>query len=129
MATVNELVFIDGIPYQVPVIGIERQAPILDRRAERTEDGDLDREVIGTFYNHTIAFGSTDKTDEYAALFEKLTEPVPFHTIVVPGSTGMYTYIAYIADAQDKLRRVARGDNYWNQLSARFIAKKPARLA
>ena len=38
---------IDGISYDVPLVSIKRTAEFLDKYAERTEDGDLKRELIG----------------------------------------------------------------------------------
>lgn len=69
------MITIDGVSFDVPVIGIVRRAEFLDKYAERTEDGVLHRELIGVYFNYQIQFGSTTDTTEYAALWTKLTEP------------------------------------------------------
>lgn len=123
------MIIIDGITYHVPVISIERTADFLDRYAERTEDGDLKRGLIGVYFNYTIAFGSTTDTNEYARLWAKLTEPVEFHTVTVPDEGGDYTFTAYFAGVKDRLRRIKDNKNYWTGLSVNFKAKTPARSA
>ena len=45
---------IDGQEYQVAVVEMQRKGDVLDLTANRTEDGVLHREVIGTFYNYTL---------------------------------------------------------------------------
>lgn len=121
------MIIIDGVTYDVPVIAIRREAPILDRSAERTEDGILHRSVIGTYYNYYIEWASISRTDEYAALHNVLTSPVEFHVVTVPGTSGTYTFTAYISSVKDELMKIHNGTNYWHKLSASFIAHDPAR--
>ena len=73
------MIRIDGVTYDVPVVSIQRNAELLDRMAERTEDGVLTRQVIGTYYNYTIEWGSIARTDVYNALYAVMTAPFPFH--------------------------------------------------
>ena len=37
---------VDGVEYKVGVLSMKRKGDILDKTANRTEDGDLHREVI-----------------------------------------------------------------------------------
>ena len=51
MAT-SKYIQIDNSEYKVPLISpMDRKGDILDLTANRTEDGVLHREVIGTYYN------------------------------------------------------------------------------
>lgn len=133
MKKISDFLVVDGRSYRVSVLTIEREAPILDKFAERTEDGALQREVIGTYYNYKIKFGSSfDAEDDYDKLYEALTSPTPFHTITVPyGRTGSHTYTAYISNVKDSVMQIREdekgAETLWENLSASFIAQKPAR--
>lgn len=122
------MITIDGTAYAVPVKRITRRADFLDKYAERTEDGVLHRELIGVYFNYSIEFGMTLDAAEYAALWDKLTEPEEFHTVVVPDEDGTsYTFTAYFASVGDELSRVRDAAVFWKSLKVNFIAKEPAR--
>lgn len=121
------MITIDGTDYDIPVLSIRRTADVLDKYAERTESGDLKREIIGVYFNYQLQFGRTTNTTEYAALWEKLTEPVEFHTVTVPDESGDYTFTAYFARISDELIK-SKAANFWKDLTVNFIAKSPARV-
>lgn len=121
------MVIVDGEAYDIPVIGLSRKADFLDKFAERTESGDLERELIGVFFNYQLQLGTTYDTTEYARLWDKLTEPVEFHTVTVPDEDGSYTFIAYFSNVGDELRTSENSKNYWQNLTVNFTAKSPAR--
>ena len=123
------MIRIDGVTYDVPVISIRRNAELLDRMAERTEDGVLKRQVIGMYYNYTIEWGSITRTDVYNALYAVMTAPVEFHQVVVPGTSGNFGFTAYISSVKDEVKKIHNGKAHWHKLSANFIAKEPARRA
>lgn len=120
-------IIIDGETYNIPILSIKRKADFLDKYAERTADGVLHRELIGVYFNYQLKLGSTTDTTEYARLWEKLTEPEEFHTVIVPDEDGDYTFTAYFSNVGDELRRMKNAKNYWNSLTVNFIAKEPAR--
>lgn len=120
------MIVIDGETYLVPVLSLERTADFLDKSAQRTEDGDLWRELIGVYFNYKLTFGAVPPA-EYSRLWEKLTEPVEFHTVTVPSSGGDYTFQAYFSGVSDKMLREYRGLNYFRDLTVDFTAKSPAR--
>lgn len=121
------MVIIDGITYNVPVISLKRKADFLDKFANRNENGDLLRELIGVYFNYQLQLGSTTDTAEYSRLWDKLTEPVEFHTVTVPDESGNYTFTAYFSNVGDEIRRQVASMNYWKNLTVNFIAKSPAR--
>ncbi len=122
------LITIDGVTYDVPVISIKRTADFLDKYAERTADGKLHRELIGVYFNYKLQFGSSFNIPAYAALWNKLTEPVEFHTVTVPDEDGIsYSFEAYFSGVGDDLRKVKDSQAFWKNLTANFIAQQPAR--
>lgn len=127
--TISDFLIVDGKTYNVGVIAIKRKAPTLDKFAERTEDGVLHREVIGTYYNYEIRYGSSyEYPDDYDSLFESITSPAPFHTITVPyGRRDSHTYQAYCSSTEDEIAMIRNGETFWTGLKTNFIAQKPAR--
>lgn len=119
---------VDGLVFHVPVVSVTRKADVLDRYANRTESGILRRSVIGVYYNYSIQFGATYDTKEYARLWDKLTEPVEYHEVVVPGTNGDYKFTAYITGVQDEVMLVRQAYNYFKNLQAEFTAQAPARI-
>lgn len=121
------MIIIDGITYKVPVISLKRKADFLDKYANRTENGVLQREMIGVYFNYQLQFGFTTDTTEYAALWDKLTEPEEFHQVTVPDESGNYTFTAYFANVGDEMLRKKGTANYFQNLTVNFTAKSPAR--
>jgi hypothetical protein len=52
---------------------------------------------------------------------------VEFHEVTVPDEDGDYTFTAYFSNVGDELLRKKAEKNYWKNLTANFIAQKPAR--
>lgn len=121
-----DYVVIDGQVYNVPVVSIKRRADFLDKMAERTNDGKLHRELIGVYFNYQLQFGQAPMAD-YAALWKKLTEPVEFHTVIVPDEDGSLQFEAYFSNVGDELVRIKGETRFWKNLTVNFIAREPAR--
>lgn len=75
----------------------------------------------------SVASGLEWDFTTYARLWDKLTEPVEFHEVTVPDEDGDYTFTAYFSNVGDELLRKKAEKNYWKNLTANFIAQKPAR--
>jgi len=121
------MLIIDGKSYNIPVVSLKRKADFLDKYASRTEDGVLQRELIGVYFNYQLQLGKTVDTQEYARLWRKLTEPVEFHTVTVPDESGDFTFTAYFSNLGDEIRKQVGSRNYWQNLTVNFTAKAPAR--
>jgi len=121
------MIIIDGTTYNVPVKSIKATADFLDKYAERTEDGTLQRELIGVYFNYRLEFGQDASAAEYAALWDKLTEPEEFHTVTVPDESGDYTFTAYFSNVGHELLKKKDARNFWKSLTVNFIARSPAR--
>lgn len=121
------MIKIDGMTFDVPVTDLSRSADFLDKFAKRTEDGGALRELIGVYFNYQLKLGIAEDATEYQRLWDKLTEPVEFHTVVVPGTVGDYTFKAYFSNVKDKMLMQRQQRNYWQDLTVNFTAKVPAR--
>ena len=122
------MLYIDGIGYKIDVLSVKRTADFLDKYAERTENGDLERELIGVYFNYKLQLGPGVDRAEYARMWDKLTEPVVFHEVTGPDEDGDYTFTGYFSNVADELLRKVAEKNYWKNLTVNFIAKKPARI-
>ena len=123
----SDFLEIDGETYNIPVyVSIKRNAEFLDKYAERTDDGDLKRELIGVYFNYkNIRFGRQKDSNynEYNRLYNKLTEAEEFHTIVIANQS----FRAYFANVSDEMYLFKNNKPYYKNLTVNFIAKTPAR--
>jgi hypothetical protein len=126
MTTYANQITIDGSSYNVPVTMMKRKAEFLYKYAERTIDGTLHSELIGVYFNYQLQFGMATMSD-YAELWEKLTEPVEFHTIVIPDEDGNHTFEAYFSNVADEFKKVDGSTRWLKDLTVNFIAQEPAR--
>lgn len=120
---------IDGIFFDIPMVSLKRNADFLDKYAERTEDGGLQRELIGVYYNYTLTVGtSSDFGDtDYDAFWDKMTEPVEFHEISIPTKNGYYTFTGYISSVSDEYKKILDNKAEFTGFTCKMTAKSPSR--
>ena len=117
--------FIDGIEIREPFAMIERRGETLDRYAARLRNGEIDRDIIGTYKNYSIQFGDMGKRS-YDALMCILTWAVPFHTFKIPIEGGEYNeFTGYVANIKDSCYRITGHSEYFKNLQCDLIAKTP----
>ena len=116
---------IDGVEYKVPIIELSRSGDILDLEANRTQDGVLHREVIGTYYNYDLKIGVVNDPELYNNLWNVLTAPVASHTIELPHDH--VSYEAYISGCKDNITFVTSAGFKAKGLGCKFTAMQPAR--
>ena len=121
----SDFLTIDGDIYNIKVkTGVKRNADFLDKYAQRTDDGDLKRELIGVYLNYRdIKFEKqTDANyNEYNRLYNKLIEEEEFHDIEIAG----YTFRAYFSNVSDTMYVYKNGRPYFKDLTVNFTAKQP----
>lgn len=120
---------IDGTHFDIPMVSLKRDANFLDKFAERVESGDLERELIGVYYNYTLTVGDSDAFGEtdYDAFWDKMTEPEEFHNISIPTANGYYTFKGYISSVSDEYEQIMDGKARFKGFTCKFTAKSPAR--
>jgi len=124
---VDRRIIIDGTSYDVAITSLKRKADILDKSAYRSEDGDLHREVIGTYYNYTLAIGVYNNDTLYNTLFEVLSQPVAYHTVTLPHDNVEFK--GYFSSVQDEVVRLTETGAKFKGLTCNLIAKSPRRRA
>lgn len=123
---------LDGVEFNVWVTSLKRKFAVTDTdNSGRTMDGNMHRDIIGTYYNYTMDIDTEDlKLSDYDLLYEMLSAPVPSHTLKVPYGQSTLTFKAYVTNGEDNvtIRKVKKGvANIWNGLSINFIAMEPQR--
>jgi hypothetical protein len=121
------MLIIDGVAHNVPIIEIARKAETLDKYAERTMDGKLQRELIGVYINYSIQFGTGADVTAYAALWNAITEPVEFHTITIPDGDGLHSFEGYFANISDKMFKYKDPQAFYKALTLNIISRNPTR--
>lgn len=123
----NNYIKIDGVMYRVAIVSLKRKADILDKYAERSEDGILHREVIGTYHNFTLNIGVVNDLNLYNTLFEVLSAPVASHMVELPHDHVQFE--GYFSSIQDEIDRVSDNGTRYKGLSCNLIAVQPRRRA
>ena len=123
-------IMVDGEYFDIPMVSLKREAPFLDKYAERNEDGDLLRELIGVYYNFTLTAGtSSDFGDtNYDEFWDKMTEPVEFHDISIPTKDGYYNFRGYISSVSDEYKKILDNEAEFTGFTCKMTAKSPARV-
>lgn len=117
---------IDGVEYPVAITQMKRRADILDKYAYRSEDGELHREVIGTYHNYDLQIGvPRNNRNLYNALFDVLSEPTAYHEVILPNDNIQFK--AYFSSVQDQVLIVDDEGTTYRGLSCKCTAKSPRR--
>jgi hypothetical protein len=120
---------LDGKEYKgVIVMALERSFQVLDgENSGRSQNGTMIRDIIGTYYNYTLELDTTEATaEQYDELYEAISAPVAYHTLVVPYGQNTLAFDAYVTSGTDNLLRMDE-INKWSGISVKFIAMKPQR--
>ncbi len=121
---------LDGTTYQhIRVISIKRNFSVLDGpNAGRLMTGEMERDIIGTYYNYSVEVEADDATPaEYDTFWQTISAPVNSHVLVVPYAQTTLSFNAYVANGSDELLFMMSNQNRWGGLSFNFVAMAPQR--
>lgn len=121
----SKYLIVDGVVYKVPIVELERKGDILDLTATRTEDGNLHREVIGTYYNYTLKIGNGCDPDTYNALWWVLTAPQASHMIELPHDHVEFE--GYFGSCKDNITFITSDGFKAKGFSCNLVMTRPAR--
>lgn len=127
----NPIFKVDGVSYNVtvPEGGLKRQGRVLDGdNAARMLSGRMKRDIIGTYYNYVMQLDTRNlDVAQYDALYQVLSAPVDYHTVILPYGQSTLTFQAYVSNLDDELVLMQEGRNLWGNLSFTFVAMQPER--
>lgn len=121
---------LDGVTYpHIHITSIKRSFSVLDgENAGRVMTGEMERDIIGTYYNYSVEIDADDAFPvEYDEFFEAISAPQDSHTLVVPYAQTTLQFQAYVSNGQDELEYMMDDQNRWGGLSFNFIAMSPKR--
>lgn len=121
---------IDGVEYSKITVGITRKFEVVDgENAGRLLNGNMVRDLIGTYYNYTATVSAmSNDMETYNKLYEVISAPVEYHIIEAPYGNSVLRYKAYITNGSDEFQQVLpNGDYVWQNLTFDFIAMTPNR--
>lgn len=117
---------IDGLTWDIPC-KIERTAEITPSEISGLMlDKSYFNDVLGTYMQYTISIAvPLNMREEYAQIYEAITNPVDGHTMVLPYNNDTIEITARIANISDVYVRLADGNNYWKGIRFTAIANYP----
>lgn len=117
----------DGIAYNVDVLELTRKFSVMDTdKSGRTQDGQMYRDVVGTFYNYTMTVAPRDgDLTALDAFWEAISSPAQSHVCVFPYGQKTLTQRMYVTSGEQALQRIYTDKNHWGQLQVNFIAMGP----
>ena len=122
---------VDGVSYNVivPEGGLKRQGRVLDGESVgRMLSGRMMRDIVGTYYNYAMQLDTRNlDVAQYDALYQVLSAPVDYHTVILPYGQSTLTFQAYVTNLDDELVLIQEGRNLWGNLSFTFVAMQPER--
>lgn len=123
-------IIVDGTYFDIPMVSLKRRADFLDKFAERVETGDLDRELIGVFYNFDLTVGtSSDFGDtDYDFFWDYMTRPKEFCDFSLPIKNGYYNFRGYISSVSDEYKKILDNEAEFTGFTCKITAKSPARV-
>lgn len=119
---------IDGITWDIPC-SIEREAAI---NSSDISGPMLDRsyfnDVLGTYMSYTVRIAvPLNMRDEYAQIYEALTNPVDGHLFVMPYNDSTIEITARVSTVSDVYVRLAGGQVYWKGIEFTCVANYPTK--
>ncbi len=117
----------DGVAYHVDVLALTRKFSVMDTdQSGRTQDGQMYRDVIGTFYNYTMTVGVRDGDRESLdAFWEAISSPQSSHVCQFPYGQKTLTQRMYVTGGEQGLQLMKDGKNHWDVITVNFIAMGP----
>ena len=124
------MITVDGVTYDViATSGIERAFSLKQGGQGGTaQTGREIPDILGTDYAYSVKIEPNKSNfSAYDAFYEKISEPVDYHTVTLPYGETSITFQAMILSGKDRLKRKIRNSNRWGGLSLQFVPIEPQR--
>lgn len=123
----NQAFLMDGIAYNVRVSKMTRKFSIQDTdETGRTQDGEMYRDIVGTFYNYAMTVEQKDgDADSFDSFWEAISQPVESHVCVFPYNQSVLTQRMYITSGEQELVSRTPSRTKWGEISISYIAMSP----
>lgn len=120
------MITIDGAEYDFPC-SIGRTAEIESSSISgMLLDKTYFNDVIATYLSYDVSLAiPSGMEDDYAALYETLSAPVPEHVFMLPYNQGSIEVTARVASISDTFYREEKGVNIWRGISFNIVSTRP----
>ncbi len=117
----------DGIAYNIDILALTRKFSVMDTdKSGRTQNGQMYRDVVGTFYNYTMTVAPRNGDMEaLEAFWEAISHPAVSHECVFPYGQRTLTQRMYVTGGEQALELIHSDKNHWGQIQVNFIAMGP----
>lgn len=121
----------DGVEYNVSVLELTRKFSVLDTsKSGRTQDGNMYRDPIGTFYNYSLTLDCRNSDRKaFDALWDALSAPVVSHICTFPYNQQTLSQRMYVTSGEQKVRIITDSGTVWDKMTINFIAMEPKVVA
>lgn len=121
---------VDNVTYENLVCSIKRQAEL---RASDVSgflmDGSYHNDVLGTYMQYTVTVAvPVGAENEYADLYEVLTDPVASHTFILPYNQDSISVVGRVGIISDSYYREVNDVALWRRISFTVTANTPRKV-
>lgn len=126
--SINTIWSIDEFDWRIPC-SVERVSEMTSSEISGLMlDKSYFNDVIGTYMKYDIKVEvPIGMEDEYAQLYKVLTDPVSWHTFILPYANGIVTVVGRVEEVNDIFTRMRDGSNRWRGLSFQVQANHPTK--
>lgn len=120
--------YVDGTGWDVPCT-IEREVEVTASEISgMLLNKQYFNDIIGTYMKYTVAIAvPIGRENQYARLYEILSDPVDAHTFVLPYNQSQITLTARVETVSDKYYGEYRGRTLWRGTKFTIIANHPTK--
>ncbi len=123
-----QVFLMDGVAYNVSVTALTRKFSVMDTdKSGRTQNGQMYRDIVGTFYNYTMTVA--ERNGDYKALedfWSAISDPTKAsHVCQFPYGQKTLTQEMYVTSGDQPLKLMQKDRNHWGEISVNFIAMSP----
>lgn len=123
----EQIFWMDGKAYNVRVLSLTRKFAITETAISgRTQDGQMYRDLFGTYYNYSMTVAQRgEDAASLEAFWQAVSDPKVSHLCTFPYGQKILTQRMYVKAGQQALTQRQNGKNHWEQLEIAFIAMAP----
>ena len=124
------MIQIDNNTYSVGIIKITRKASQKIESLGTTMDLRKHYDIKGTYYDYEVELATNRmNVADYDSLYEVLTTPQEYHTVILPYGQTTLTFEARVSVASDSLISSFLNFKKWGTLKVTFEALSPQKEA
>lgn len=117
----------DGVAYNVHVMSLRRKFSVLDSpKTGRTQNGNMYRDPIGTYYNYTMTVAPAgNDVESIDAFWDAVSQPKKSHVCVFPYNQETLTQKMYVTSGEQPIRLLTNDATHWGEITVNYIAMTP----